>query len=86
MNVARVARSVGLIEVLIEQRIQKGRKEMEEELDRSTFIRTRHPNKKLPRDIHCKNLDFLFQTLSGEIVKVNDLHEGKSAFCHPRNF
>jgi len=61
MNVARVTRSVGLIEVLIEQRIQKGREEMEEELDRSTFIRTRHPNEKLPRDINCKNLDFLFQ-------------------------
>ena len=49
---------------------------MEEELDSSTFIRTRHPNEKLPRDIHDQNLDFLFQTLSCEIVKVNGLYEG----------
>jgi len=86
MNVVRVTRSVGLIEEPIEQRIQKGRKEMEEELDRSTFIPTRHLSEKLPRDIHGQNLDFLFQTLSGEIVKVNGRYEGKSPFYHPRNF
>jgi len=54
MNVARVTRSIGLREVPMDQRIQKGRKEMEEELDRSPFIRTRHPNEKLPRDITWK--------------------------------
>ena len=70
----------------MDQRIQKGRQEMEEELDSSTFIRTRHLNEKLPRDIHGQSLDFLFQTLSDEIVKVNGRYEGKSPFCHPRNF
>jgi len=58
MKVVRVTRSVGVIEEPIEQRIQKGRKEMEEELDRSTCIQTRHPKEKLPRDINCKNAGF----------------------------
>jgi len=58
MNVVRVTRSGGVIEEPIGQRIQKGRKEMEEELDRSTCIQTRHPKEKLPRDINCKNAGF----------------------------
>jgi len=54
MNIVRVTRSVGVREEPIEQRIQKGRKEMEEELDCSPCIRTRHPKEKLPRGINCK--------------------------------
>ena len=48
---------------------------MEEELDRSTCLRRRHPKEKLPRDINCKKLDVLYQTPSDEMVKVNGLYK-----------